>query len=81
MSDESSTPILVLCKWVGWEWPTARAIIELRPGRKANSSRAFDAAHADFERLTAETPSRLIMLWLLRPKSPDPIGNLAAIAA
>jgi uncharacterized protein (DUF2336 family) len=81
MSDEGPNPILVLCKWVGWEWPTARAIIGLRPGRKANSSRALDAAHADFERLTAERAWSLITLWLLRPKSPDPIAELAAMAA
>jgi uncharacterized protein (DUF2336 family) len=81
MSDEWPNPILVLCKWAGWEWPTARAIIGLRPGRKANSSRALDAAHADFERLTAERAWSLITLWLLRPKSPDRFADVAAMVA
>jgi uncharacterized protein (DUF2336 family) len=70
MSGERPDPILILCKSAGWGWPTARAIIAARPGRKPNSSQGLDAAFSNFERLTAATASRVIRFWQTRPKSP-----------
>ena len=55
MGGERPDPILILCKSTGWGWPTARAIIGARLGRKANSNQGLDAAYSNFERLTPAT--------------------------
>jgi len=67
MGGERPDPILILCKSVGWGWPTARAIIGGRLGRKANSSQGLDAAFSNFERLTAATAARVIRFWQVGP--------------
>jgi hypothetical protein len=66
MGGERPDPILILCKSVGWGWPTARAIIGARLGHKANSSQGLDAAYSNFERLTASTAIRVIRFWQVR---------------
>lgn len=63
MGGERPDPILILCKSKGWGWPTARAIIGGRLGRKTNSSQGLDAAFSNFERLTAATAARVIKFW------------------
>jgi uncharacterized protein (DUF2336 family) len=69
MGGERPDPILILCKCVGWGWPTARAIIGARPGSKANSSQGLDAAYSNFERLTSATAARVIRFWQMGPLS------------
>jgi uncharacterized protein (DUF2336 family) len=69
MQGERLDPILILCKSKSWAWPTARAIIGARLGRKADSSQGFDAACSNFERLTAATAGRVIRFWQMRPLS------------
>jgi uncharacterized protein (DUF2336 family) len=63
MGGERPDPILILCKSAGWGWPTTRAIIDARLGRKANSSQGLDAAFSNFERLTDTTAARVIKFW------------------
>ncbi len=67
MGGERPDPILILCKSVGWGWPTARAIIGARLGRKPNSSQGLDAAFSNFERLTLATATRVIRFWQMAP--------------
>jgi uncharacterized protein (DUF2336 family) len=67
MVGERPDPILILCKSIGWGWPTARAIIGARLGRKANSSQGLDAAFSNFERLTTATAARVIRFWQMGP--------------
>jgi uncharacterized protein (DUF2336 family) len=69
MAGERPDPILILCKSKGWGWPTARAVIGARLGRKANSSQGLDAAFSNFERLTAATAARVIRFWQMAPLS------------
>jgi uncharacterized protein (DUF2336 family) len=69
MGGERPDPILILCKSIGWGWPTARAIIGARLGRKANSSQGLDAAFSNFERLTTATAARVIRFWQMGPLS------------
>jgi len=69
MGGERPDPILILCKSIGWGWPTARAIIGARLGRKANSSQGLDAAFSNFERLTTATAARVIRFWQMAPLS------------
>jgi hypothetical protein len=54
---------------LGWGWPTARAIIGARLGRKANSNQGLDAAYSNFERLTPATAGRVIRFWQMGPLS------------
>lgn len=67
MGGERPDPILILCKSAGWGWPTARAIIGARLGRKPNSSQGLDAAFSNFERLTPATAARVIRFWQMGP--------------
>jgi uncharacterized protein (DUF2336 family) len=67
MGGERPDPILILCKSIGWGWPTARAIIGARLGRKANSSQGLDTAYSNFERLTTATAARVIRFWQMGP--------------
>jgi uncharacterized protein (DUF2336 family) len=69
MGGERPDPILILCKSTGWGWPTARAIIGARLGRKVNSSQGLDTAYSNFERLTAATAARVIRFWQMGPLS------------
>jgi uncharacterized protein (DUF2336 family) len=67
MGGERPDPILILCKSMGWGWPTARAIIGARLGRKVNSSQGLDTAYSNFERLTGATAARVIRFWQMGP--------------
>jgi uncharacterized protein (DUF2336 family) len=69
MVGERPDPILILCKSMAWGWPTARAIIGARLGRKANSNQGLDTAYSNFERLTAATAGRVIRFWQMGPLS------------
>jgi uncharacterized protein (DUF2336 family) len=80
MGGERPDPIVILCKSVGWGWPTARAIIGARPGRKAEPSQGLDAAYSNFERLTAATASRVIRFWQMGPKGADQSANDVVVA-
>jgi uncharacterized protein (DUF2336 family) len=59
-------PILILCKAAGYSWTTARAIILARPDGKGSSSRALDAAFANFEKLSTSTAQRVVRFWQVR---------------
>jgi uncharacterized protein (DUF2336 family) len=79
MAGERPDPILILCKSVGWGWPTARAIIGARLGRKANSSQGLDAAYSNFERLTSATAARVIRFWQMGPLSARKAEDAASL--
>ena len=78
MGAERPDPILILCKSAGWGWPTASAIITVRPGGPRMSTRSLDAAHADFERLSPATARRVLRFWQARQddgRSPTDDGS------
>ena len=66
MNEDRVDPILILSRAAGFNWPTVRAIIDLRPGEKIHE-RALDAARENFERLTAATAQRVLRFWQVRP--------------
>ncbi len=66
MKDDRVDPILILSRAGGFNWPTVRAIIDLRPGEKI-AERALDTARENFERLTAATAQRVVRFWQVRP--------------
>jgi uncharacterized protein (DUF2336 family) len=65
-SGERPDPILILCKAVGWSWPTVRTIIVSRPHSRA-SNQGLDTAFSNFERLSPATAQRVMRFWQARP--------------
>ena len=63
---ERPDPVLILCKAVGFGWPTVRAIIAAQANGKAISSQALDAAYANYERLSPSTAQRVVRFWQVR---------------
>jgi uncharacterized protein (DUF2336 family) len=63
MASDRADPILILCKSVGWGWPTVKAIMTVMPHGHAMSSRDLDAAYANFERLSPTTAQRVMRFW------------------
>jgi uncharacterized protein (DUF2336 family) len=63
---ERPDPVLILCKAAGIGWPTARAILLLRPDGKGSSSRALDEAFGNYNRLSSSTAERVVRFWQVR---------------
>jgi uncharacterized protein (DUF2336 family) len=66
MSGDRADPVLILCKAVGFEWSTVRAVIQARAGGRRVSSQALDNALANFERLSVATAQRVLRFWQAR---------------
>lgn len=78
---ERADPILILCKALGFEWETARALILLR--RSANrlpSAPDLEAARLNFEHLSASTAQRVLQFWRVRREQFNSAGSHAASA-
>jgi uncharacterized protein (DUF2336 family) len=74
MGGDRADPVLILCKAVGFEWPTVRAVIQLRSiGRRA-SAQALESAFANFERLSYATAQRVLRFWQVRQDGSQPAG-------
>ncbi|MGP0093242.1 MAG: DUF2336 domain-containing protein [Xanthobacteraceae bacterium] len=67
MLSDRSDPLLILCKAAGFGWPTARAIIQARPGGKGLSEKSLETALRNFERLGPATAQRVVRFWQTRP--------------
>jgi uncharacterized protein (DUF2336 family) len=63
LSSDRLDPILILCKSVGWDWPTVKAIIDVMPGGRTASATELDAAFVNFERLSPTTAQRVMRFW------------------
>jgi uncharacterized protein (DUF2336 family) len=74
MSGDRADPVLILCKAVGFEWPTVRAIIQVRAGARRVSNQALDGAMANFERLSLATAQRVLRFWQARQEGPQAVG-------
>lgn len=73
MSGDRADPVLILCKALGFGWPTARAIIAVRPisGERPQN---LDTAFANFERLLPSTAQRVVRFWQ-RPPSDEAMAG------
>jgi len=71
LGGERSDPVLILCKALGVEWPTARAIIAVHAGKRPVSPQLFDTAHTNFERLSSGTAQRVLKFWQRREAAPS----------
>jgi uncharacterized protein (DUF2336 family) len=56
--------IMLLCKGIGLDWPTTRAVLSLWPAHSHAS--AANEAHSRFERLTLSTAQRVLRFWQVR---------------
>jgi uncharacterized protein (DUF2336 family) len=63
---ERPDPVLILCKAIGFQWPTVRAIILARPDDKGISNQLLDIAYSNFERLSTSTAQRVVRFWQVR---------------
>ena len=63
MASNRPDPVLILCKSVGWGWPTAKAVMAAMPDGPAMSSPDLDAAFDNFERLSPATARRVMRFW------------------
>ncbi len=66
MSSARPDPVLIICKAVGLGWPTAKAMLLVRPIQKDTSNAFFDEAFANYSRLSALTAQRVVRFWQAR---------------
>ena len=71
MCGERPDPILILCKSVGWGWPTVKSIIMARAGGPGTSSQGLDAAYSNFDRLSPTTAQRVLRFWQVKRTTDD----------
>jgi len=69
MNGDRPDPILILCKAAGYSWPTARNIIQARLVARGKSVQTLDAAHSNFDKLSAATAQRVVRFWQISPGS------------
>jgi uncharacterized protein (DUF2336 family) len=62
MTGERLEPVLILCKAVRSKWPTARAVLQLRPGPRV-SAPALTEACDDFTRLSPLSAQQMLHYW------------------
>jgi uncharacterized protein (DUF2336 family) len=62
MTGERLEPVLILCKAVQSKWPTARAVLQLRPGPRV-SAPALTEACDDFTRLSPSSAQQMLHYW------------------
>jgi len=65
LGGERPDPVLILCRAIGLNWSTVKAIILLRPDGKS-APQGLDAAFANYERLSSSTARRVVRFWQVR---------------
>ena len=71
MGGDRPDPVLILCKAIGFGWPTVRAIMTANPASRAATSQALDNAYANFERLSPSTAQRVVRFWQVKQVHDD----------
>lgn len=62
--------IMLLCKGIGLDWPTTRAVLSLSPAHSRAS--AASESHSRFERLTVSTAQQVLRFWQVRTSMAGP---------
>jgi uncharacterized protein (DUF2336 family) len=65
LGGERPDPVLILCRAIGLNWSTVKAIIMLRPDAKS-ASHGHDSVFANYERLSNSTARRVVRFWQVR---------------
>jgi uncharacterized protein (DUF2336 family) len=62
MTGERLEPVVILCRAVRFKWPTARAVLQARPGSRA-TPQALAEACDDFNRLSPASAQQMLRYW------------------
>jgi hypothetical protein len=73
MTNEDDGGILLLCKGVGLDWPTTRAVISIRSN--GNRIAAANESRMRFDKLSASTARRVLRFWRLRTSVATPASD------
>jgi uncharacterized protein (DUF2336 family) len=66
---DRNDPILIMCKSLGFQWDTVRALIIVRvgPGKPNPTVPEMEEARLNYERLVTATSQRVLKFWQKRP--------------
>jgi uncharacterized protein (DUF2336 family) len=63
MAAERPDPVLILCKAVGFDWPTTRELILARPDSPELTSLALESASSEFDKLPVASARCVVRFW------------------
>jgi len=66
MDDERVEPVLILCKAGGFEWPTARAVVQLRPRSRGAAAPALTEICEHYRDLQLAGARQMLSYWRSR---------------
>lgn len=66
LANKRADPALVVCKALGFAWPTAQAIILLLTKGQGTSAHTLESKHRNFEKLSASGSQEVLRLWYRR---------------
>jgi uncharacterized protein (DUF2336 family) len=64
--NKRAEPVLVVCKALGFAWPTAQAIILLMTKGQGISAHTLESKYRNFEKLSASGSQEVLRLWYRR---------------
>jgi hypothetical protein len=62
LDDSRPDPVLFLCKALGYTWLTARAVLQIRPGKRMSPD-ALITASEGFGRLSPQNARQIVNFW------------------
>lgn len=62
LDDSRPEPVLFLCKALGYSWLTARAVLQVRPGKRMSPD-ALIVASEGFGRLSRQNAQQIVSFW------------------
>jgi uncharacterized protein (DUF2336 family) len=62
LEDSRAEPVLFLCKALGYSWLTARAVLQIRPGKRMAPD-ALTMASEGFRRLSRQNAQQIVSFW------------------
>jgi uncharacterized protein (DUF2336 family) len=66
MGGDQPDPVLILCKAIGFGWPTVKSIIGLQDNGTTPATKNADGAFANYGRLSESTAQRVVRFWQVR---------------
>ena len=63
MAAEHPDPVLILCKAIGFDWPTTRSLILARPDSPGITALVLESASDNFDKLPVASAKRVVRFW------------------
>ena len=63
LANKGADPALVVCKALGFAWPTAQAIVLLLTKGYGTSAQTLESKHRNFEKLSTSSSKEVLRLW------------------